>query len=494
LSIQNIEYALFNKYGEVIRGVSRLTDNGNATMQTEDGSPVLAPLSDGHIGITWHRWILDQSNSKSNYNIYFAILDAAGNLVYGPANITNNSAFSSFWSDLNVLQYYNPRLAATGDNRFVLTWEGRMNVAPSGSCTSNCDVADVYCAILDANGATVKSITKFTNSTAGGSIFYSPATTALSTNRALLAYITSNYNIAYAILDSGGGIIKGETNLGQKGYGLVARQLSDGRTILAWHTEASPYTGIQFAILDSAYNLLSGPTALDNPAAPPNNAGWIGSSLSVASDSNGHAILTWGDTDIRNRPNLYYALVDGAGSILTPPMIFRSSQASSPYIGAGSQGQGNTTYSSITTGADGVVNFSSPLFGGAPGGGVAMNISYANHGLTTITGAVLTATLGSSSLGVNALSTSGLTYLGDTSGITPTVTGNTIVWSLPPLNFLDGKQFDLNVGVPVSATIGTLYSVTLTLTSDQTDVNPDDNVDLTDVMAARQLFLPLVRR
>jgi hypothetical protein len=43
--------------------------------------------------------------------------------------------------------------------------------------------------------------------------------------------------------------------------------------------------------------------------------------------------------------NLYYALVGGNGDILTPPMIFRASQATVPHIETSFEGYGNTSYS-----------------------------------------------------------------------------------------------------------------------------------------------------
>ena len=52
-------------------------------------------------------------------------------------------------------------------------------------------------------------------------------------------------------------------------------------------------------------------------------------------------MLTWGDACCGYQPNLYYALLDGSGNVVTPPMIFFSD-----YMGYNvrlpSNGQGNT--------------------------------------------------------------------------------------------------------------------------------------------------------
>lgn len=54
--------------------------------------------------------------------------------------------------------------------------------------------------------------------------------------------------------------------------------------------------------------------------------------ISVAADDAGHAIFTWMDSNASYRRNLYYALADGNGNVLTDPMIFRVGQATILYI------------------------------------------------------------------------------------------------------------------------------------------------------------------
>jgi len=258
-------------------------------------------------------------------------------------------------------------------------------------------------------------------------------------------------------------------------------QLSGGRILVAWTRWGAANPEINFAVVDgTTYDVVAGPTSLGNPAAVTGDA-----YVSVAADGAGHAILTWMDADWNSRRNLYYALVDSNGNVLTPPMVFRTAGPTtwgSPYIETSYEGYGNTSYSwTPPSGVDGVAAFSAPLFGGPPGGNATVGIRAANHGTTTATGVVLTATLDSN-----------LTYVGDTSGIAPTVSGSDVVWSLPDLGFLEDFAFTLFVRLPSTAEYGTRYPITLTLTSAGTEAIPSDNTAIASVMAARQVFLPLV--
>ena len=90
VSMYEIEYAIVNPYGSIVRPVSKLTDHSGATMRTYDYDPVVAVAPNGRIGVIWYRYLYNSSNSNWNYNIYYAILDAAGNVVVPATNLTNN--------------------------------------------------------------------------------------------------------------------------------------------------------------------------------------------------------------------------------------------------------------------------------------------------------------------------------------------------------------------------------------------------------------------
>ncbi len=465
VSISEIEYTLLDYSGTVVRPVSKLTDYSGATVSTYDDTLAVAVAPNGHIGMLWRHVLYNRTTGQENYNIYFAILNASVNPVYGPVNLTNNNVWGD-WNTLNMPRFYTPRIAATGDNRFVLAWQRKHR-------ESDGNVEDIYYAIRDTGGNAVKGVTKFTNSTAGGDDWYGNLSlTASSNNRAVLAYTKSSV-IYYAVLDSSGNTVKAPTFTGNYGAGLDAVQLSNGRIVLAWAYWYADRT-IQFLVLDgTTYTIVAGPTMLSNIFDHNFN-------LDVAADTAGHAILTW-VTDSYH--NLIYALVDGDGEVLTPPMIFYTSQSTDSDIYTSWQGYGNTSYWMPPLGVDGVVSFSHSLFAGPPGGNAGVSIRYTNHGATTATHAVITATL-----------STGLTYLGDTSGIIPTVSGNQVVWNLPNMSFeYESREFKLYVQVPSGASYGTRYPVTLTLTSDGPEINAADNTASAEVMAARQVFLPLIQ-
>jgi hypothetical protein len=330
---------------------------------------------------------------------------------------------------------------------------------------------DIYYTIQDTSGSVVKGVTKFTNGVAGDDYYETPALTALSSNRALLAYDSPN-GISYAVIDSAGNTVKAETATGGWGYRPDAVQLSDGSIVVAW--EGS----IEFIVIDgSTYNKTCGPDWLYNPAAVTGDA-----YVSIAADEAGHAILTWMDYTWNYRRNLYYALVDGNGNVLTDPMIFRTSQATTPRIESNYGGYGNTSHGLVTpTTGDVDAWVISSLVGAAPEGTAAIPASVGNHGSTQATSVVLTATL-DSNLGYTGASPSPASASADT-----------VVWNLSDIDFLGNGHVVLYTDVP-SATIGTRYPVTWTIASAGPEADSSNNTATAEVMVARQVFLPLVLR
>ncbi|MBI2939849.1 MAG: hypothetical protein HYY04_05365 [Chloroflexi bacterium] len=462
--VGEIEYVLLNRYGETIRPVTRLTDHSGATARTYDTSLAVAVAPNGRIGMLWRRYLWNPTTNQYNSNVYLAILDDAGNLAFGPANLTGNSAWGTD-GDLNVPRFEWPRIAATGDNRFVLAWQRSQQEAPTSTCTSFCWVNDIEEAVRDTGGGEIRAVTRITDDAAGGPGYYHPTLASLSGNRALLAYNGPN-GISYAALDSSGNSLAAERTTGSGGWQPDAAQLSNGRILLAWTSGDERTSQISFALLDGAtYGLLTGPRALANPVAPAGD-----DSVSVTADAAGRAILTWTDRDRGAARKLYYALLDGDGAVLTPPMIFRAG----PRIETSYEGYGNTSSSwSAPAGVDGAAGFRNPVFDGPPGGTATLFVRGVNHGATTAANVILTATLDSN-----------LVYISDTSGIAPNISGNAVAWNLPDLAFLADRKFTLSVRLPASATYGTRYPVSLTLTSAGPEANPGDNTATAEVAAA----------
>ena len=222
-----------------------------------------------------------------------------------------------------------------------------------GENTASGSVDDIYYAVRDSSGNVVKGSTKLTNDNPGDSGYSGPALASISSNRAFLSWLSSqdgNDDIYYAVVGSDGNLIKTATDLSVDetvvdwaNYDAV--QLSDGRILAVWQAwgcfpdEWVPR--IRYALLDSSYNRIESPVCLSRNSAATTGDNYV----SVTGDGDGHAILTWMDSDYNNRRNLYYALVNSSGTQVTPPMIFRTSQATSPYIETSYSGYGNAGYS-----------------------------------------------------------------------------------------------------------------------------------------------------
>ncbi|NIM93384.1 MAG: hypothetical protein GTO18_06700 [Anaerolineales bacterium] len=342
IQVTEIEYALLDLRGDIVRQVGKLVDHSGASLTTYDRSPAIAIAQNGRIGVLWYRSLMNEDNDY-NTNIYFAILDPSGDPVYGPENLTNNDEWGP-GSTLDVPSFYSPRITATGDNRFVLAW--RRNHYPAVGQP----VHDIYFAVRDSQGSEIQTITRFTNDTPGwGDGYFDPTLAALAGNRALLAFQRQGAGgeIYYGVIGSDGSVAQGQTNLTNDGssvfdWGYVdAAQMSDGKIIITWGSWdiSLGLYAVRYAILDPDYNRIAGPTPLNHSAA-----GQKDRYASVTPDDIGQAILTWTDDGWNH---LYYALVDSMGNIVTEPMIFYS-PGLSPYdkrdVITSFEGQGNTSY------------------------------------------------------------------------------------------------------------------------------------------------------
>ncbi|HEY3229384.1 MAG TPA: ELWxxDGT repeat protein [Roseiflexaceae bacterium] len=121
------------------------------------------------------------------------------------------------------------------------------------------------------------------------------------------------------------------------------------------------------------------------------------------------------------------------------------------------------------------------LTGAAPGGAAGIPIRYGNLGLTGADALTLTAALDPA-----------LSYVGDSSGITPTISGKTVSWRLPPVDFNGRGDFTVWVHAP-SVAFGARYPIVLTLTT-ASETHPPDNIAQVQVMIAHQVYLPVVQR
>lgn len=481
--VYEIEYTILDPYGETVRPITRLVDHSGATLSTEDYSPAIAVAGDGRIGLVWIRYLYSV-NGQHNYNIFWAALNANGALASGPSSVTNNTVWGT-WSDLNVPGFYYPTIAVTGDNRFVLAWL-REHRASAGW------VDDIYFAIRDANGGVIKAVTKLTNDSPGDSAYYQPALAALSSNRVFLSWVSrsqGNDDIYYVVIGSNGALVKTATNLSVDEEVVDWRnwdavQLSSGKIIAVWEAWGC-FPGewvprIRFALLDTSYNRIGIPACLGKSEAAISGD----TSASVTRDSNNRAVLTWMDNDYNSRRNLYYALVEANGTVLTPPTIFRTSQAYSPYIFSSYLGNGNTTFTwTPPAGVDSALSVGQPSAFGLPGSPVTpIALKLAGRGGSAATSVRLIATLDPR-----------LRYVSDTSGVLPTVSGQTVTWNLPDLRLYDIRQFQLFLET-TSAVLGDRLPVQLQLTSAEPDLTPANNQASVQVWVSTPVYLPVLLR
>ena len=202
--------------------------------------------------------------------------------------------------------------------------------------------------------------------------------------------------------------------------------------------------------------------------------------LSITRDKDNHGILTWTDND---RKHLYYALINGNGGVTTNPIIFRSAGVGEE-IDINSSGGSNTTNSwEPESGLDALINLSSTIYPSAPGESVGIEVFYTNQGVTTATNVKLSLTFDDD-----------LTYGYDTSGFTPSISGNTIEWELPDLELLDNNRFMVYLSIPDDAPLGAQYTASFTLSTDGTDSNPSNSTIDAVLFSAKQVFLPLLTK
>ena len=342
----NIEYEVMNILSNYPPSVVQLTDNPDRTI---DHSTSLAAASNKIVGAAFIRTVYDKDNSaKQNKNVFFARIDARGLPLGTPVNITNNPYFG-LSTEANVPFFTGVSIHATPDNRFILVWARLEN-----------GKQDIYETIYDATtGVQVSAPASIT--TATDTISYaSPNLAGLDTSaQTFLTYIANQDGeqpvLWGAKLDSAGAILGADfqitaiNDIAKVDPGLQITaiknaskaddfqiavingsrfdtvQLSGGNILATWVDDLTKNP--TYCVWNTSGNIVKSPTILDSPD------GLSTSQIAVTYDQYGHGILTWGN-QIYSR--MYYALVDGSGTLLTPPMIQRNVAEGSSHIDLGS--------------------------------------------------------------------------------------------------------------------------------------------------------------
>ncbi len=476
-----LQYAIVDSFGKIVKPFTGLTEKVDSEeYHYYDKDPAVSVAADGKIGVAWYSHAYNENADLHNYNIWYAILDLKGKIVTGPVNLTNNTVWAHP-EDATFIKFGSPSIAATTDNRFMITWD-------QSTVVNGKSLEDIYFSILQSNGASIIPPLKITDGLADSVGYKNPLVTTIDGNRFFITYLKLQKdstgwvkNFPYRIYGSNGSNLKTETDTSLWGNLIDVTQLSGGNLLLASAMGGSSISkDVGYTILsNSDYSPIYTSLGLEHPASEIDEI----FGLSVTKDSDNHGILTWTDDE---GEYLYYALIGASGEVVDGPSIFHRAIEENRFL-LSSNGYSSTTNSTNPTrNTDAVVRFNSDLYGVTPGGQVAITIHYASHGFATAMAPYLTLTL-----------SEGLTYISDTLWEPPDISGNQFSWFLPYLEYGESGEFIVYVTIPADAQIGNLYPIDMEVITDEIgwpEAYPDDNIDQAQIMSSEQLFLPSLLR
>ncbi len=447
---------------------------------------------DGIVGIAWKQRESRENNGAWEYleNVYLATLDGAGSSLLPPTDVTKYTAYGEYGGESHPM-LYNVQITPSGAGRFVMAWE--IEMWQGGQYTDN-----VFYTVRSANNDVVKPVAQLSaTDQLGLNHAEMPVLTTLSDNHVILAYdiYTNDLPVSFVELSSEGNLVGGPVTLGaDPGYPQAATQLSDGSILFVWLEWYADVTRLYYAVVDRAtYTVRSGPTWLENPASATGDL-----NASVAPDAKGHVAVTWGEQDYYYRHFLYYALIAQEGTLLTPPTAFLTAKTPAD----GSNPRLTTTFSAYAIAANRAydpssttlpdVSVTAPSLTTGPSGGITqLAIGLANQGLPIASSVVVTAQLDSQLTYVSAVPEPSLVAA---AGAGSTSEGGAeLTWNVPSLSYLTYGRILLSTSVP-SATIGSTYPVTITVSHSGADYDDGDMTIQTQVMVAEQLFTPMVAK
>jgi hypothetical protein len=328
------QFTMISRFGTVDVPPTAIQNNNSEPLPTTNRFPAAASNPNGKIGIVYIENIENDNllPSEINSNVYVIILNSDGSVAAGPINVTQNTQWVAP-DDFNEPLFESPRIAAAGNN-FLITWiDYRIH-------TGFVEEADIYAAIIGESGSTVMGVTQYADSTPGGNLLSDPIAAALSSSRVLLGYTLTTSGsvplvIKYQVLNNTGGVVKAETSISSSiGTRVDAVELSDGLILMAWIDDATDQ--VRYVLLNSSYNVVFGPSTLTTPLQR------AARYVSVTRDEDGHGILTW--LDGTGSQYLFYALINSAGTVITPPIGFLNPAAANGFLQTSLNGGGNAPY------------------------------------------------------------------------------------------------------------------------------------------------------
>ena len=216
--VSEIYYAIVDGAGNVVHPVTRLTEHSQATKDTYDRAPAIAVTDNGKVGILFTRELHNQDNQQYNRNLFMSVVDIHGNVQVAPRNITQNGKWGT-WSELFVASFYSPEMVATENERFVMSWEKFYYGNPNDHCDNYCGVADIWYAVANAEGQLVHPLTQLTQDSPGWDDGYGSPALAQKNNKALLVFERGGEHddIYYAVIDDHGNVTQNPTPLTSDG-------------------------------------------------------------------------------------------------------------------------------------------------------------------------------------------------------------------------------------------------------------------------------------
>jgi hypothetical protein len=145
------------------------------------------------------------------------VRDSNGNIVSAPQNLTKNKKWGNY-STQGVPYFFNARVAATTDNRFVVAWQREVLQSTGWS-------SEIFYRIFDASGNSLTAAIKFTNGKPGSG-YYSPTALGIANGRVLLGLThlaKKTQDMYFGVIQSDGTTVLASSNLSNDGSAIYQR-------------------------------------------------------------------------------------------------------------------------------------------------------------------------------------------------------------------------------------------------------------------------------
>lgn len=331
----NLKYTIVNRLGIPDLFVHYLEND----IQTNDRFPSLASGlgADPRIAVVWSRSrqeIPGDPTSDPIYNLMLAVLnpDSEYPLILPPTQVTDNS---TPYNTLGGVQIEDAHAFWVDAEKLWIVWKEKHFLDLDSTST------DIRMGLFNVNTLEWAATPQFLAS-GTASIFYTDPTLIGLSDGTVLAFFSGESleqktkQISWAVLGPDG-VLKGQTALGSLQGGSLDAAVLDDKLMFAW---VSPDRGAVsyslFSILGSGSDLSLSQMAAQSLVLTNLN---LVEHISVFADQQDNGILTWKNVD---DTQMYYALVNSAGELQTPAvMFFRDPLAR---IMVSKNGQSSTVY------------------------------------------------------------------------------------------------------------------------------------------------------